>query len=92
MPIWLKLAQWFWRNKFLNFVSVFLLFRYHLALEKGQTNLNPLNPSMLCAKFCRNWPSGSGEEDENVKSLQTDERTDDGRQAIKKTHLSLQLR
>ena len=34
------------------------------------TNLNSLHPRMLCAKF------GSGEEDENVKSLQTDGRTD----------------
>ena len=25
------------------------------------TNLNPLHPRMLCAKFCWNWPSGSGE-------------------------------
>ena len=25
---------------------------------------------MLCAKFGWNWPSGSGEEDKNVKSLQ----------------------
>ena len=33
------------------------------------TNLNPLHPRMLCAKFGWNWPSGSGEEDENVKSL-----------------------
>ena len=31
---------------------------------------------MLCAKFGCNWPCGSGEEDENVKSLQTDGRTD----------------
>ena len=31
---------------------------------------------MLCAKFGWNWPSGSGEEDENVKSLQTDRQTD----------------
>ena len=31
---------------------------------------------MLCVKFGLNWPSGSGEEDENVKSLQTDGRTD----------------
>ena len=31
---------------------------------------------MLCAKFGLNWPSGSGEEDENVKSLQTDRRMD----------------
>ena len=31
---------------------------------------------MLCAKFGWNWPSGSGEEVENVKSLQTDRQTD----------------
>ena len=31
---------------------------------------------MLCAKFGGNWPSGSGEEDENVKGLQTDGQTD----------------
>ena len=40
------------------------------------TNLNPLHPRMFCAKFGWNWPSGSGEEDENVKSLQTDRQTD----------------
>ena len=27
------------------------------------TNLNPLHPRMLCAKFGWNWTSGSGEED-----------------------------
>ena len=32
-------------------------------------NLNPLHPRMLCAKFGWNWPSGSGEEDKNVKSV-----------------------
>ena len=31
---------------------------------------------MLCAKFGWNWPSGSGEEDEIVESLQTDGQTD----------------
>ena len=44
------------------------------------TNLNP----MLCAKFGWNWPSGSGEEDENVKSL--------WQILIRKAHLSLWLR
>ena len=39
------------------------------------TNLNPLHPGILCAKFGWNWPGGSGE-NENVKSLQTDRRTD----------------
>ena len=33
------------------------------------TNLNPLHPRMLCAKFGWNWLSGSREEDKNVKSL-----------------------
>ena len=40
------------------------------------TNLNPLHPRMLCAKFGWHWPSGSWEEDENVKSLQTDRQAD----------------
>ena len=41
------------------------------------TNLNFHHPRMLCAKFGRNWPSGSGDKDDNVKSLQTDRRTTD---------------
>ena len=32
--VWLKLAQWFWRRRFLNFDNVFLLFRNYLPLEK----------------------------------------------------------
>ena len=81
----------------------FLLFRNYLPLEKGgalhlKKNLNPLHPGILCAKFGWNWPSGSGDEDENVKSLQTDGRTDvltdggtdDGQQVIRKAHLSFQ--
>ena len=57
------------------------------------TNLNPLHPRMLCAKFGWNWPSSSGVKDENVKSLQMDRQTiDDGRQVIRKAHLSFQLR
>ena len=74
----------------------FSLFHNYLSLEKGGpfiwTNLNPLHPRILCAKFGWNWPSGFGEEDENVKSLQTDRQTDDGRQTIRKAHLSFQLR
>ena len=33
------------------------------------TNLNHLHPRLLFAKYGWKWPSGSGEEDENVKSL-----------------------
>ena len=32
------------------------------------TNLNPLYPRMLWAKFGWNWPSGSGEEDFKISS------------------------
>ena len=38
------------------------------------TNLNPLNPGMLCTKFGWNWPSSSGEEDENVESLRREQQ------------------
>ena len=38
------------------------------------TNVNPLYPGMLRAMFGWNWPSGSGEEDKNVKSLQQQPR------------------
>ena len=33
------------------------------------TNLNPLDPRMLCAKFGWNWHSGSGEEDFLISSM-----------------------
>ena len=49
--IWLKLAQRFWRRRFLNFVKVFSLFRNHLPLEKGgpfiSSNLKPHHPRMF---------------------------------------------
>ena len=70
----LKLAQWFWRRRFFNFVNIFSLFRNYLPLEKGRAlhlkkNLNPLHPRMLCAKFGWNWLSGSGEEDFLISSM-----------------------
>ena len=59
--VWLKLAQLFWRKRFLNFVNIFSLLCYYLPLEKSMVlclkNLNPLYPRMLCAKFGWNWPS-----------------------------------
>ena len=66
--VWLKLAQWFWRRRFFNFVNVFFpTISYicnYLALEKGGAlHLNTLYPRMLCAKFGWNWLSGSGEEE-----------------------------
>ena len=49
-------------------INVFLQFRNHLPLEKGQsfifwTNLNPLHPQMICGKFSWHWSSGSGNDD-----------------------------
>ena len=59
-------------------------------------NKLPLNPMMLYAKFGLNWTNDSGEEVENMKSLQTDRQTgrqtDGGRQAIRKDHLIFELR
>ena len=64
--VWLKMAKWFWRRRFLNFVNVFWLFRNYLPLEKGRAlHLNKLEspyPRMLCAKFGWKWLSGFGEE------------------------------
>ena len=33
--VWLKLALWFWRRRFLNLVDVFSLFCNYLPMEKG---------------------------------------------------------
>ena len=51
----LKLAQWFWRRSFSNFVIVFYLFCYHLPLENGMsftwTDLNSHHPRMLMSSL-----------------------------------------
>ena len=51
-------------------------FRYFVIISPWKragsfiwTNLNPLHPRMLCAKFGWNWPSGSGEEDILISSM-----------------------
>ena len=70
LPSLLKLAQWFWRRKFLNFVNEFLLLSplgngmaLHLYLLEY-----PSPKDALCLVWL-NWPNCSGEEDENVKNL-----------------------
>ena len=81
--VWLKLAQWFWRRSFFNFINLFLLFSNYLPLKKAGsffwTNLNPLHPRMLCAKFGWNWLSGSGEEVENKYTDRPKDGRTDGR-------------
>ena len=59
-----------------NFINIFLLLYCLLLLEKGMAlYLNKpqslLPKDALCKEFGWHWPSGSGEEDENVKNLQT---------------------
>ena len=64
-----------WRREFFNFVRVFLLFCYYVPFERGVTlHLNKLKYPLPKDVLCLNC--GSGEEDENVKSLQTDRETD----------------
>ena len=82
-----------------DFLISSMYFRYFVIISPWKragpfiwTNMNPLYPWMLCAKFGWNWPSGFWVEVKNTKSLQTEGQTDDGWQAIGKGHLSLQLR
>ena len=55
------------RKKPHNFIRIYWFFIW--------IKLNPLHPRMLYAKFGWNWPSGSGGEDENVKSLRRRQTT-----------------
>ena len=78
--VWLKLAEWFWRSRFLNFVNVFSLFCNYLPLEKGRVfylyKIKSLRPLMLCAKFGWNWPWSSWEEKKIWKVY--DDKNNDG--------------
>jgi hypothetical protein len=89
--VWLKLARWFWKRRLLKIFSVFLLFRYYLPLEKGYPLLlnkleSPLPKDDLCQVWLElvQWFWRS----RKCKSLQTDA----GQRAIRKSHLSFQLR
>ena len=54
--VWLKLAQWFWRRRFLNFVNVFSLFRNYLPLGKGGAlHLNKLESPSHKDALCQVW-------------------------------------
>ena len=49
----MKLAQWFWRSRFLNFINVFSLIRYYLLLEKsGALHVNKLTSLHLSKFLC----------------------------------------
>jgi hypothetical protein len=98
--VWLNMACWFWRRRFLKIFSVFLLFRYYLPLEKGYPlRLNKLESPPpkddLCQVYLKlvMW---FWRRSRKCKSLQTDGQTDGqtdaGQRAIRKAHLSFQLR
>ena len=54
--VWLKLAQLFWRRRFLNFINLFSLFRNYLPLEKGRAlHLNKLESHSPKDALCQVW-------------------------------------
>ena len=54
--VWVKLAKWFWRRRFLNFVNVFSLFRHYLPLEKAITlHMNKSEPPSPRDALCQVW-------------------------------------
>ena len=80
--------DWIWpasaaEEDFKQFLAYFYSFAiispWKRAIPFILTNLNPLPPKMSCAKFGLNWPSGSGEEVENVNVY----RQTDGQRAIR---------
>ena len=59
-----------------DFIILSMYFHYFVIISPWKragpfiwTNLNPLHPRMLCAKFSWNWLSGSGEEDFLILSM-----------------------
>ena len=54
--IWLKLAHWFRRRRFFNFVNVFSLFHNYFPLKKGRAlYLNKLESSWPKDALCQVW-------------------------------------
>ena len=53
--VWLTLAYWFLRRRFLNFINVFSLFAYCIPLEKSVvrhlSNIDTLHLRIVYAKF-----------------------------------------
>jgi hypothetical protein len=64
--VWLNLAQWFWKRRFLNDPPHFYIFCDYLPFEENQaliwTNLNSLHSRINCIKFDWIWLAGSGED------------------------------
>ena len=97
--VWLKLAQWFCRRRFLKVVNLFLFIPNYLPFGKGVAlHLNKLESlstkDTLCPVWLKlaQWFWRRRWKCEKFTDRQMDGRTDDGRQVIRKAHLSFQLR
>jgi hypothetical protein len=65
--VYLKLALWFWRRRFLNSPIPFLHFCDYLPCEEDlalylNKNWTPPHPWIICTKFDWIWPADSWEE------------------------------
>ena len=95
--VWMKLAQWFWRRRFLNFVNVFSLFCNYLPLKKGwgssfEQTWIPFTQGCFVPSLVEIGPVVL---EKRIKMWQVYRQTNgwtDGRQAIRKAHLSLRLK
>jgi hypothetical protein len=66
--LWLNLAQWVWRKRFLNGSTPFFFFFIFVIISPLKrtwpfisTNLNSLHPKIICIKFDWIWSVGSGD-------------------------------
>ena len=87
--VWLKLAHWFWRRRFLKVVNLFLLFPNYLPFGKSMAlHLNKLESPSPRGTFLARW--FWWRRCEKFTDRQTDGRTDgqtdDGWQMIRKVH------
>ena len=98
--VWLKLAQWFWRRRFWNFIlNIFLLFCYYLPLEKGMVlhlkKLESTSPKDALCQLPSLFEIGLLvlKEKKNMwKVYDKTMTTDNGQIVIRKAHLNLWLR
>ena len=91
--VWLKLAQWFLKIEFFNFVNVFSLFPNDLPLEKGMVlHLNklefPLPKDVLCQVWLKlaQWFLRRRCKCEKFTDGKTNRRTDGQQAILSRTH------
>ena len=91
VPINKNICSKLWLNHFVDYERKKTLTPFENWIVLVRLKLNLIQARMSFVKFGWNWPSGSGEEDKNVNSLQTDGHTD-GRQAIRKAFIQGKLK